>query len=159
MQDTAITHERIEKTIEEQSSALKRQLESAAATLEETGDLLARFGLGKPGELTSSLGTYARSLSTYLETADSGALFRDIERLAREQPRPVMGASVLVGALAARIMRAQWLRHAQPLGIAFSAFALGFGVALLLPMTDVEATQLSTLAEKVQETGQATATR
>ena len=98
---------RLRDQFDQRSSQAGTQMRSLAKALRRSGDELAGEGNGGTAQqLTGQAADRIERLGGYLEQKSGDELMRDIEGFARRRPWMLAGLGALVGAAAARFMKA-----------------------------------------------------
>jgi hypothetical protein len=119
-----------DRVVEEARSSFRRARESASSSLTDsrrqaadqvggvatalrrTGEHLRSDDHGSIANLAESLSEHADRASSYLRDSDLAKMRQDVERLARQRPGAVLGATFVLGLLAARFLRSSRARPA-----------------------------------------------
>jgi ElaB/YqjD/DUF883 family membrane-anchored ribosome-binding protein len=98
---------RLRDQFDQRSSQAGTQMRSLAKALRRSGDELGSEGNGGTAQqLTGQAADRIERLGGYLEQKSGDELMRDIETFARRRPWMLAGLGALVGAAAARFMKA-----------------------------------------------------
>ena len=98
---------RLRDQFDQRSSQAGTQMRSLAKALRRSGDELGSEGNGgTTQQLTGQAADRIERLGGYLEEKSGDELLRDIENFARRRPWMLAGVGTLVGAAAARFMKA-----------------------------------------------------
>jgi hypothetical protein len=92
--------------LDQRSTQVGEQVGMTADALRSTGDHLRQQGNQAVADMTDQAARQAQKLGSYLEQADADQLLADVERYARRNPWAVVVGGVLVGAAAARFLKA-----------------------------------------------------
>lgn len=88
------------------------QVGGVASALRRTSEHLRSDEHGSIANLAESLSDQAERVSSYIRDSDLAKMRQDVERLARERPGAVLGATFVIGLLAARFLRSSGGRNA-----------------------------------------------
>jgi ElaB/YqjD/DUF883 family membrane-anchored ribosome-binding protein len=98
---------RLREQFDQRSSQAGTQMRSLAKALRRSGDELVSQGNGGTAQqLTGQAADRIERLGGYLEQKSGDELMRDVEAFARRRPWMLAGLGALVGAAAARFMKA-----------------------------------------------------
>lgn len=98
---------RLRDQFDQRSSQAGTQMRSLANALRRSGDELGREGNGGTAQqLTGQAADRIERLGGYLEQKSGDELMRDVEAFARRRPWMLAGLGALVGAAAARFLKA-----------------------------------------------------
>jgi uncharacterized membrane-anchored protein YhcB (DUF1043 family) len=111
--DTAMAKAKTE--LDQRTTQVGGQVAASADALRTTGEQLRQQGNQTVAQMTDEAARQAQRLGRYLEEADGDRLVADVERYARQNPWAVIVGGVLVGAAAARFLKASSTQRYQQL--------------------------------------------
>jgi hypothetical protein len=98
--------EKAKTELDQRTTQVGGQMAASADALGTTGEQLRQQGNQTVAQMTDEAARQAQRLGRYLEEADGDRLVADVERYARQNPWAVVVGGVLVGAAAARFLKA-----------------------------------------------------
>jgi hypothetical protein len=99
--------------LDQRSTQVGEQVTASADALRSTGDQLRQQGNQAVAQVTDEAARQAQRLGNYLEQADADRLIADVERYARQNPWAVVAGGVILGAAAARFVKASSTQRYQ----------------------------------------------
>jgi hypothetical protein len=107
----ARTRERVREQIDTRSTETGEQMTSTASALRQTAQRLRSEEQGTQAKILEQIADRTERFGRYLTETDGDRLLRDVERIARQRPWLVTGASTVLGFLAARFTKASSSRR------------------------------------------------
>ena len=102
--------ERVRLELDTRSTQAGEQLQGTGEALRRTGEQLRQEGKETPAKVTGYLAERTERLGSYLSSASSDQLLRDVEDFARRQPWLMAAAGATAGFLASRFLKASGSR-------------------------------------------------
>ena len=105
--------ERVRLELDTRSTQAGEQLQGTGEALRRTGEQLRQEGKETPAKVTGYLAERTERLGSYLSSASSDQLLRDVEDFARRQPWLMAAAGATAGFLASRFLKASGSRGSE----------------------------------------------
>ena len=105
--------ERVRLELDTRSTQAVEQLQGTGEALRRTGEQLRQEGKETPAKVAGYLAERTERLGSYLSSANSDQLLRDVEGFARRQPWLMAAAGATAGFLASRFLKASGSRDSQ----------------------------------------------
>lgn len=105
--------ERVRLELDTRSTQAGENLQGTGEALRRTGEQLRQEGKETPAKVTGYLAERSERLGSYLSSASSDQLLRDVEGFARRQPWLMAAAGATAGFLASRFLKASGSRASQ----------------------------------------------
>jgi len=102
---------KVRDQIDQRSTQVGEQVASSAVALRAGADELVRQGNQSAADAAHRAAAQAERLGIYLQDADANRILADVEDVARKNPWAVVVGGVLVGAAAARFLKASSSRR------------------------------------------------
>jgi hypothetical protein len=102
---------KVRDQIDQRSTQVGDQVASSAVALRAGADELVKQGNQSAADAAHRAAAQAERLGTYLQDADANRILADVEDVARKNPWAVVVGGVLVGAAAARFLKASSSRR------------------------------------------------
>jgi hypothetical protein len=102
---------KVRDQIDQRSTHVGEQVASSAVALRAGADELLKQGNQSAADAAHRAAAQAERLGTYLQDADANRILADVEDVARKNPWAVVVGGVLVGAAAARFLKASSSRR------------------------------------------------